>query len=273
MENKVLELEENARRIRRHVVTMIEKAGSGHPGGSLSCVDIVATLYFYKMRHRPEEPSWEDRDRFVLSKGHGAPTLYAVLAEAGYFPVEKLRTLRTFGSMLQGHPDATLTPGVEYSSGSLGQGLSVACGMAVAGKLDKRTQRVYVLLGDGECDEGQVWEAALFASQYKLDNLTAIVDRNGLQIDGPTERVMSLEPLTKKWEAFGWHVLEIDGHKIEDIITALDKAEKVRGRPTVIIAHLIKGKGVSFMEWTSDFHGKPPSKQELESAIMELSKP
>ncbi|MBN2251898.1 MAG: transketolase [Candidatus Altiarchaeota archaeon] len=272
MTKSLKELGDKARDIRQHVVTMIEKAGSGHPGGSLSCVDIITTLYFYKMRHKPEDPGWVDRDRFVLCKGHAAPTLYAALAEAGYFPREELKNLRKFKSMLQGHPDRRKTPGVEFSSGSLGQGLSVACGMAMAGKLDKKDYRVYALLGDGECDEGQVWEAAMLASQYKIDNLIAIVDRNGLQIDGPTERVMSLEPFSRKWEAFGWHVLEIDGHNIEDIIHALDEAGKVKRRPVVIIAHLIKGKGVSFMEWMQDFHGKAPTKEELGCAITELSK-
>ena len=266
----VSELEEMAKRIRQHVVTMIEKAGSGHPGGSLSCVDIITVMYFHKMRHDPKDLFWEDRDRFILCKGHAAPTLYAALAESGYFPVSELTGLRKFGSILQGHPDKSRTPGVEMSAGSLGQGLSFAGGLAIAGKLDKKDYRVYALLGDGECDEGQVWEAAMAASQYKLDNLTAIVDRNGLQIDGPTEQVMSLEPFAKKWEAFGWHVIEIDGHDIREIISALDQSDRIRGKPTVIIAHMIKGKGISFMEWSADFHGKAPTREELERSIEEL---
>ncbi len=266
----ISKLEERAKRIRHHVVTMIEKAGSGHPGGSLSCVDIMTVLYFYKMCHNPKNPDWEDRDRFVLCKGHAAPALYATLAEAGYFQVKELKKLRNFQSMLQGHPDKNRTVGIEMSSGSLGQGLSFANGLALAGKLDKKNYRIYALLGDGECDEGQVWEAAMTAAQYKLDNLTAIVDRNGLQIDGPTERIMSLEPFAKKWQAFGWHVIEIDGHNFQEIISALDKSEKIKGQPVVIIAHLIKGKGVSFMEWVADFHGRPPTKEELEYATKEL---
>ncbi len=268
----IKDLEEMATRIRQHVITMIGKAGSGHPGGSLSCVDVVTTLYFYKMQHNPEDPNWEDRDRFVLCKGHAAPTLYAVLAESGYFPVEELTRLRTGGSMLQGHPDKNRTPGIEVSSGSLGQGLSVANGMAIAAKLNHKGYRIYALIGDGECDEGQIWEAAMAASHYKLDNITAIIDRNGLQIDGPTEKIMSLEPLADKWRAFGWEVMEIDGHHIDEIISALDRAEKIKGRPTVIIAHIIKGKGISFMEWKAEFHGKAPNKEELEHALIELDK-
>ncbi len=262
-------LEEKAERIRRHVINMIYEAGSGHPGGSLSCVDILTALYFHKLRHNPSKPEWTDRDRFVLSKGHAAPALYAALAEAGYFPVEKLRTLRKIGSMLQGHPDSRV-PGIEVSSGSLGQGLSIASGLALAGKLDKKDYRVYTLLGDGECDEGQIWEAAILASHSKLDKLTAIVDRNGLQIDGPTEKIMCLEPLAGKWKAFGWYVIEIDGNKMEEIITALDEAENISGKPSVIIAHTFKGKGVSFMEWINAFHGKTLSDEEVKIALQEL---
>lgn len=246
---------------------MIYEAGSGHPGGSLSCVDILTSLYFNTMRHNPSEPEWDDRDRFILSKGHAAPALYAVLAEAGYFPVKKLHSLRKMGSMLQGHPDSKV-PGVEVSSGSLGQGLSVACGIALAGKLDRKDYRVYTLLGDGECDEGQVWEAAILASHYKLDKLTAIVDRNGLQIDGPTEKIMCLEPMARKWKAFGWHVIEIDGNKMPEIVVALET--KRVSRPTVIIAHTFKGKGVSFMEGINAFHGKALSKEETKIALQEL---
>lgn len=262
-------LEDKARKIRKHVINMIYEAGSGHPGGSLSCVDILTTLYFHTMRHNPLEPEWTDRDRFILSKGHAAPALYAILAEAGYFSVEELRSLRKMGSMLQGHPDSKV-PGVEVSSGSLGQGLSIASGVALAGKLDKNGYRVYTLLGDGECDEGQVWEAAMLATHSKLDNLTAIVDRNGLQIDGLTEKIMCLEPIAGKWRAFGWHVIEIDGNKIEEITAALDDAKSIRGRPTAIIAHTFKGKGISFMEWINAFHGRALSKEEMEIALQEL---
>ncbi|MEA3255788.1 MAG: transketolase [Candidatus Altiarchaeota archaeon] len=271
-EKLISDLEDKAKRIRHHVVAMIEKAGSGHPGGSLSCVDVLTVLYSYKMHHNPKDPGWLERDRFVLCKGHAAPTLYAVLAEGGYFPVEELSKLRIFKSILQGHPDRNRVPGIDVSSGSLGQGLSFANGLALAGRLNKKGYRVYALLGDGECDEGQVWEAAMTAVQYKIDNLTAIVDRNGLQIDGPTESVMSLEPFAEKWRAFGWHVIEIDGHNIQEIISALNESGKIRGQPTVIIAHIIKGKGVSFMEWEAGFHGRAPSREELELAIEELDK-
>ncbi len=262
-------LDEKARTIRKHIINMIFEAGSGHPGGSLSSVDILTALYFHTMRHNALEPKWTDRDRFILSKGHAAPALYATLAEAGYFPIKELLSLRKIGSMLQGHPYSNV-PGVEVSSGSLGQGLSIASGVALAGKLDRKDYRVYTLLGDGECDEGQVWEAAIFASHYKLDNLTAIVDRNGLQIDGPTEKIMCLEPIAGKWKAFGWHVIEIDGNKTTEIIESLDEAKGISGRPTVIIAHTLKGKGVSFMEWINAFHGKTLSKEEMKIALQEL---
>jgi len=267
---RLKELAEKAYRIRRHVLEMTTAAGSGHPGGSLSCVDVITALYFHVMHHDPKNPSLPDRDRFVLSKGHAAPTLYAALAECGYFPVEELKNLRKFGSILQGHPDKNRVPGVENSSGSLGNGLAIANGMALAAKIDGRLYRVYALLGDGECQEGLIWEAAMFAAHYKIDNLTAIVDRNGLQIDGPTERVMSVEPFADKWRSFGWHVIEVDGHDIPAIIGACEEAKRVRGRPTVIIAHLIKGRGVSFMEWVAGFHGKTLSPKDLEKALAEL---
>ena len=257
-------------RIRKHVIEMTTQAGSGHPGGSLSCVDVLVALYFHVMRHDPKNPNWPDRDRFVLSKGHAAPTLYAALAEAGYIPIEELKNLRKLGSRLQGHPDRNRVPGVENSSGSLGNGLAIANGMALAAKIDGMPYRVYALLGDGECQEGLVWEAAMFAAHYKIDNLTAIVDRNGLQIDGPTEQVMSVEPLAGKWRSFGWNVIEVDGHDIQAIIEACDEAKRVRGRPTVIIAHLIKGRGVSFMEWVTSFHGKTLTKEQCERALQEL---
>jgi transketolase len=265
------ELEKMAKQLRRHVITMIATAGSGHPGGSLSAADIVTALYFKVMRHDPKNPQWPDRDRFVLSKGHAAPILYAALAECGYFPVEELSTLRKLGSRLQGHTDRTLTPGVEMSVGSLGQGLSYGIGIALAGRLDKLNYQVYVLLGDGECDEGQVWEAAMFAPHHKVDNLTAIVDHNDLQLDGRVCDIMGLEPLTDKWRAFNWHVLEINGHDMGEILKALKKARDIKGKPTVIIAHTVKGKGVSFMEGNVDFHGKAPTAQETEIALKELA--
>jgi transketolase len=267
----VPELEKMARQLRRHVITMIATAGSGHPGGSLSAADIVTALYFKVMRHDPENPRWPDRDRFILSKGHVAPILYAALAECGYFPVEELSTLRKLDSRLQGHTDRTLTPGVEMSAGSLGQGLSFGIGVALAGRLDKRGYQVYVLLGDGECEEGQVWEAAMFAPHHRVDNLTAIVDHNDLQLDGRVCDIMGIEPLADKWRAFNWHVLEIDGHDMSQILQALKEARKTKQRPTVIIAHTVKGKGVSFMENNVDFHGKAPTPQEAEIALKELA--
>jgi transketolase len=265
------DLEKMAKQLRRHVITMIATAGSGHPGGSLSAADIVTALYFKVMRHDPKNPQWPDRDRFVLSKGHAAPILYAALAECGYFPVEELSTLRKLGSRLQGHTDRTLTPGVEMSAGSLGQGLSYGIGMALAGRLDKKNYRVYVLLGDGECDEGQVWEAAMFSPHHKMDNITAIVDHNDLQLDGRVCDIMGLEPLTDKWRAFNWNVLEINGHDMGEVLKALKKAGEIKGKPTVIIAHTVKGKGVSFMEGNVDFHGKAPNPQETEQALKELA--
>jgi transketolase len=266
----VAEMEAMAKRLRRHIVTMIGKAGSGHPGGSLSAVEILTTLYFKIMRHKPLDPQWPDRDRFILSKGHAAPVLYATLAECGYFPVAELLTLRQMDSRLQGHPDRTITPGVEMSSGSLGQGLSFGLGIALAGRVDGKDYRVYVLLGDGECNEGQVWEAAMATAHYGVDNLTAIVDNNGQQIDGWNCDVMSLDPFAAKWQAFGWKVIEVDGHSIPQLIAAIKEAQKVRGQPAVIIAHTVKGKGVSFMENNPDFHGTAPNTMEVEMALKEL---
>jgi len=266
----VKEMKAIAKRIRRHIISMIGKAGSGHPGGSLSAVEIVTTLYFKVLRHKPLDPRWSDRDRFILSKGHAAPMLYATLAECGYFPVDELTTLRQLDSRLQGHTDRTLTPGVEMSAGALGQGLSFATGVALAGRLNSQQYRVYVLLGDGECDEGQVWEAAMAAAHFKVDNLVAIVDNNGQQIDGWNCDVMNLDPFNKKWQAFGWHVIEVDGHNFTRLIEAFDHAKLVKGQPTVIIAHTIKGKGVSFMENNLDFHGKAPNAAEMEIALKEL---
>jgi len=268
--SSVEELKAVAKKLRRHIITMTGKAGSGHPGGSLSSVEIVTTLYWKVLQHSPTDPQWADRDRFILSKGHVAPLLYAVLAECGYFPVAELSTLRQLDSRLQGHADRIATPGVEMSSGSLGQGLSFAIGVALAGRLNSQSYRVYVLLGDGECDEGQVWEGAMAAAHFKLDSLVAIVDNNGLQIDGWNRDVMNLEPLNKKWEAFGWHVIEVDGHDFTQLFNAFEQAKLVRGQPTVIIAHTVKGKGVSFMENNADFHGKAPSAAEVEIALKEL---
>ncbi|WP_031514036.1 transketolase [Desulfofalx alkaliphila] len=266
-----VQLEDKAKAIRRHIVTMLGEAGSGHPGGSLSAADLVAALYFKVMRVDPEDPQNPDRDRFVLSKGHGAPVLYAALAERGFFPVEDLKTLRKLGSKLQGHPDMRKVPGVDMSTGSLGQGLSVANGMALAGKLDKKDFRVYVLLGDGEIQEGQIWEAAMAAAHYKLDNLTAFLDHNKMQIDGNIEEVMSPEPVADKWRAFGWHVIEIDGHNMEQILNAIEEAKKTAGKPTIIVAKTVKGKGVSFMEDQVGWHGKAPSPEQVEEALKELA--
>ena len=264
------EMEALAKRMRRHIVTIIGKAGSGHPGGSLSAVEIVSTLYFRVLRHKPQDPQWTDRDRFILSKGHAAPLLYAVLAECGYFPVAELATLRQLDSRLQGHTDRNLTPGVEMSAGALGQGLSFAIGVALAGRLNAQSYRVYVLLGDGECNEGQIWEAAMAAAHFKVDNLTAIVDRNRLQLDGWCCDVMDSEPFAQKWWAFGWQVIEVDGHDFTQLGRAFTRAKKIKGKPTVIIAHTIKGKGVSFMENNPDFHGKAPTAEEVEIALKEL---
>ncbi|TYP57856.1 transketolase [Thermosediminibacter litoriperuensis] len=267
---KVEELSEIARRIRRHIIEMTAEAGSGHPGGSLSCTDILVTLYFHVMKVDPKNPNWPERDRFVLSKGHAAPALYAVLAEKGYFPTEELKTLRKIDSMLQGHPDMKNTPGVDMTTGSLGQGLSSANGMAIAGKLDGKDYRVYVLLGDGELEEGQVWEAAMAAAHYKLDNLTAFVDHNGLQIDGPITQVMSPEIIQEKFRAFGWHVIDVDGHDFEEIAGAIEEAKNIKGRPTVIVAKTVKGKGVPYMENQVDWHGKAPSREQAEEALKSL---
>ena len=259
-----------AKELRRHIITMTATAGSGHPGGSLSSVEIVTALFFNVLRHDPKDPRWPERDRFVLSKGHGAPVLYSALAETGYFPVEELLELRKLNSRMQGHTDMATTPGVEMTAGALGQGLSFGIGIALAARLDGRDYRVYVLLGDGECDEGQVWEAAMAAAHYNVDNLVAIVDRNRQQIDGWTYEVMDTEPMAEKWRSFGWHVIEVDGHDLGQILAAFNKAKRMKGKPTAIIAHTIKGKGVSFMENNPDFHGKAPTPEEAEKALKEL---
>ncbi|AHF08238.1 transketolase [Desulfitobacterium metallireducens] len=266
----VLEVKRMANQLRQDIITELLPAKSGHPGGSLSAADIVATLYFHEMRIKPEDPSWVDRDRFVLSKGHAAPVLYAALAEKGFFSKEELLGLRQTGRMLQGHPDMKKTPGVDMSTGSLGQGLSAANGMALAGKLDKKDYRVYVVMGDGEMAEGQIWEAAMAAAHYKLDNITGILDYNGLQIDGTTDQVMSTSPLLDKWQAFGWHVIEVDGHDIEQLFTAFEEAKATKGKPTLLLAKTIKGKGISFMENQVGWHGNAPSAEQAEQALAEL---
>ncbi len=264
------QLEEIARQIRLDIVEMLYRAGSGHVGGSLSATDVLVALFFSHMHLDPGNACYADRDYFVLSKGHAAPVLYAILARLGFIPRDELFTLRQFGSNLQGHPDSKCTPGVEVSTGSLGQGLSVANGIALALKMDQRSQRVYTLLGDGEIQEGQIWEAAMTASHYALDNLTAILDRNRLQIDGRTKEVMSVEPLAAKWEAFGWHTAEVDGHSIPEILDALKMCGKTPGRPSIIIAHTTKGKGVSIFEDQVKFHGVTPTAEEYQQAVREL---
>ncbi len=267
---EVDQLRKKAEEIRLDIVSMIAEAGSGHPGGSLSGADLGSVLFFNEMKYDPQNPKWQNRDRFILSKGHAAPLLYALLANAGYFNKCELKTLRKYKSRLQGHPASYMLPGVEVSTGSLGQGLSISCGIALAGKMDKKDFRVYTLLGDGELNEGQVWEAAMFAAHKKLDNLCAIVDRNRLQIDGDTEKVMALEPLRAKWDAFGWHTLLIDGHNISEILHAFKEFHIVKDKPTVIHAKTIKGKGVSFMENKAGWHGKAPNKEELALALKEI---
>ncbi|MEA2105004.1 MAG: transketolase [Candidatus Cloacimonadota bacterium] len=269
--NKIIaELKKKAQQVRIAIIKMLGEAGSGHPGGSLSATDICTALFFHEMKHDPSNPSWDERDRFILSKGHAAPLLYVLLAKSGYFDESHLATLRKYKSILQGHPASYLTPGVEISTGSLGQGLSIAVGIALAGKMDKKDFQVFTLLGDGELDEGQIWEAAMFASHKKLDNLCAIVDRNFLQIDGNTEKVMSLEPLKDKWESFGWKVVEIDGHDFSEILGAFENFKNNYKRPFLIIAKTVKGKGVSFMENKAEWHGKPIKGELLKNALSEL---
>lgn len=267
---QIEELKQKAKQIRRLIIQMLAHAGSGHPGGSLSATDLMTVLYLCVLRHDPKNPGWPERDRFHLSKGHCCPLWYALLAETGYFPAEKIFTLRKLGSILQGHPDR-LTPGVDVASGSLGQGLSVALGMSLAAKIDQKDYRVYVLLGDGEIQEGNIWEAAMAVSHYRCDNLCAILDYNGFQIDGRTKEIMDLEPLVAKWQAFGWHVIEIDGHNLQEILSAYTEAKRIKGKPTIIIGHTLKGKGVSFMENVVDFHGRAPTKEEAERALKELA--
>lgn len=269
-EQVVAELQGKARVLRQDIVKMLGQAGSGHTGGSLSAADIVACLYFWEMKLDTRNPRWPDRDRFVLSKGHAAPLLYAVLAEKGFFPRKDLAGLRKFGSPLQGHPDMKKVPGVEASTGSLGQGIAWAIGMALAGRLDRKDYRVYALLGDGELQEGMVWEAVMAGAHYQLDNLVAIVDFNGLQIDGRVEDVMSPLPIAAKFGAFGWQAVEIDGHDYRQIMGALNLARETRGRPTAIVARTIKGRGVSFIENLVDWHGKAPNPEQVAQALAEL---
>lgn len=270
MEKTLEQLKAIAKEVRKDIVTMITKSASGHPGGSLSAVEIITTLYFNEMNAGPENKNDPDRDRFVLSKGHAAPALYSVLARKGYFDKSELMGLRKLGSMLQGHPNMNTVPGVDMSTGSLGQGISAAVGMALAGKLDRKGYRVYSLLGDGELAEGQVWEATMSAAHYKLDNLTAFVDHNGLQIDGKVSDVMGSDPVDAKFAAFGWNVISIDGHDFDAIKNAIEEAKKTKGKPTVIICETIKGKGVSFMENEASWHGSAPSKEQCQEAIIEI---
>ncbi len=269
-ETRIRELKCIATRIRKHIVEGTYRAGCGHPGGALSCADLLAALYFAIMKVDPGRPDWEDRDRFVLSKGHAAPALYGVLAEKGFFPVEEIQRLRQVDSFLQGHPDMKSVPGVDMSTGSLGQGISAAVGMALAGRLDRKGYRVYVVLGDGELEEGQVWEAAMCAAHYKLDNLTAFIDHNGLQIDGPITEVMSPLPIDEKFRAFGWEVLTTDGHDFSQIVDVVDRAKAARGKPTAIILETIKGKGLSYMENKVEWHGMAPDEELRDRGIEEL---
>ncbi|WP_314790594.1 transketolase [Mogibacterium diversum] len=268
--NNYAELAEKARRIRINALKAIHAAKSGHPGGSLSSADILATLYFGELNIDPKNPKMADRDKFVLSKGHAVPALYAALGERGFYEVNEMMTLRQVGSKFQGHPNMSKVPGIEMSTGSLGQGFSAAVGMAIAGKIDKNPGRVYVLTGDGELQEGIVWEAAMQAAHRKLDNLVAIVDLNGLQIDGKVSDVKCVCPVDEKFRSFGWNVINVDGHNFEELTTAFDEAKKCGGVPTAIIAHTHKGKGVSFMEDNAGWHGKAPSDEELAAAIEEL---
>ncbi len=266
----IAQLKVQAKKIRQDIIKMLGEAGSGHPGGSLSSTDLMTALFFNTLRHRPKEPRWPGRDRFILSKGHCAPVLYACLAESGYFPVEQLLTLRKLGSCLQGHPSCQDISGVEVSTGSLGMGLSVAVGMALGAKLDQKDSRVFCLAGDGELQEGQIWEAAMSAGHYHLDNLCCIVDNNDLQIDGRVKDVMNIYPIADKFKAFGWYTIEIEGHDLKQILEAYAEAARTKEKPTVIIARTVKGKGVSFMEDQVSWHGKAPNKELTAKALKEL---
>jgi len=263
-------LEDQALEIRKDILRMIHTARAGHPGGSLSITDVVTALYFHFLRLNPDDPKWPERDRFILSKGHACPVWYAALARRGYFPVEELLTLREINGRLQGHPDMLKTPGLDISTGSLGQGLSAAVGMALGLKLDDLDARVYVILGDGEINEGQIWEAAMAASKFRLDNLIAFLDYNNLQLDGTCDNVMPIEPVVEKWRAFNWEVFEINGHDMSQIVNTIERAQEVVGKPSMIIAHTIKGKAVSFMENECEWHGKAPNDEEYRLAMDEL---
>ena len=267
----VTKLELIAKETRRRILEMITAAKSGHPGGSLSAVEILVTLYFDIMQHDPSNPKWPDRDRFLLSKGHACPVLYSVMAECGYCPIGELNNLRKMGSMYQGHPDVRFFPALEASTGSLGEGLSLGLGMALAARLNQSPSRTFVVLGDGEIQEGQIWEAAMFASDHKVDNIVAIVDYNKIQLDGFVKDIMNLEPIDDKWKSFGWHVIDIDGHSIAALQQAFAEASATKGMPTVIIAQTIKGKGVSFMENNPKYHGTAPTTEELAKALQELA--
>jgi transketolase len=270
--DRVQELEGHANDLRALVIQMVHRAGSGHMGGALSAADIVAVLYFSELNVDPGRPDWPDRDRFVLSKGHACPIVYAALARRGFFPVGELWTLRQLGSRLQGHPDMRATPGIDATTGSLGQGISIACGLALAAKITRRPFRVYTMIGCGESQEGQVWEAAMAGAHYGLDNLVVFVDYNGIQLDGRNREIMEIAPLADKWRAFGWHTLEIDGHKVSDILDALSIARQTKARPTAIVARTVKGRGVSFMEDRVEWHSGPPSEAQLEQALAELAR-
>jgi transketolase len=265
-DEKVAELEKIAKKLRYDIVLMIGAGKPGHLGGSCSIAEIVAALYFYKMRHDPKNPKWPDRDRLLLSKGHAALTQYAALAECGYFPKEKLSTLKELGTILQGHPEMLRVPGIEANTGSLGQGLSISCGIALAGKLDKKDYHVYCVVGDGEIAEGQIWEASMAAAYYKLDNLTAILDKNEVQATGPIVERYDTNPHPEKWRAFGWHVIEVDGHDIRQVVDALDKVDEVKGKPVMIIANTVKGKGVPFAEGKADFHHGIMTEEQYQTA-------
>lgn len=267
---QIMQLKKQATLIRKHIIDEVYSAASGHPGGSLSCTDILTVLYFHEMKLDVKNPKWADRDRFVLSKGHCAPALYATLAEKGFFPTEELVKFRSIGSYLQGHPSMKDVPGVDMSTGSLGQGISAAVGMAMAGKVDKKDYRVYAILGDGEIQEGQVWEACMAAAHYKLDNLTAFLDHNGLQIDGKITDVMSPEVVEDKFRAFGWKVINVNGHDYIQISEAIEEAKKIKGVPVMVVADTVKGKGVSFMENAAGWHGTAPNKEQRDQAIAEL---
>jgi transketolase len=270
--NNLKQLKLKANEIRQDVVRMLNAAGSGHPAGAIGLADIYAALYFNVLYHDPKNPDWPDRDRVVLSNGHVCPVLYAAMANTGYFPKEELLTLRKLGSRLQGHPHRGSLPGIENSSGPLGQGLSIAVGMAIVSKRERKKWRVYCMMSDGELDEGQSWEAAMLAAKHRLGNLTAVIDRNNIQIDGYTEEVMPLEPLAEKFRSFGWNVINVDGHNIKKFIDACEESKAVYEKPTVIIAHTVPGKAVSFMEFLSEWHGKPPDDEQAEKAINELEK-